>query len=58
MRKTAFVLGILFLLLTFAGGVYVIANHGEVNAGYAVIPSFWCIVCFGLYRRGNDRKHT
>lgn len=51
MRKAALVCGIVFLILTFAGGVYVLANHGRVNAGYAVVPGLWCIICFGFYRR-------
>lgn len=51
MKKTAFILGILFLLLTFLGGGYVILNHGEVNAGYAVIPSLWSLICFSYYRK-------
>ncbi len=51
MKKAAFVLGIVFLLLTFVGGAYVILNHGRVNAGYAVVPSLWCMICFGLCRK-------
>ena len=50
MKKAALILGILFLILTFAGGAYVLANHGQVNAGYAVIPAIWCMICFGFYR--------
>lgn len=26
---------------------YVIDNHGEVNAGYAVVPGLWTMICFG-----------
>lgn len=26
-------------------------NHGQVNAGYAVIPALWCMICFGFYRK-------
>lgn len=55
MKKVALLSGILFLLLTLAGGIYVIAHHGEVNAGYAVIPSLWTILCFGYYRRGPHK---
>ena len=50
MKKAALILGIIFLILTFAGGIYVLINHGQVNAGYAVIPDLWSIICFGLYR--------
>lgn len=51
MKKVALILGIIFLILTFIGGGYVLMNHGEVNAGYAVIPSFFTIICFGYYQR-------
>lgn len=53
MKKTAFILGIIFLILTFIGGGYVLANHGQVNAGYAVIPGTWTIICFAYCRRGK-----
>ena len=49
MKKIAFILWIVFLILTFAGGLYVFVNHGQVNAGYAVIPALWCVICFGVY---------
>ncbi|MDE6926124.1 MAG: hypothetical protein K2O97_14670 [Acetatifactor sp.] len=51
MKKAALVLGIIFLILTFAGGSYVLVNHGQVNAGYAVIPALWTVICFGYYRK-------
>ena len=34
MKKAALILGIIFLVLTFVGGGYVLINHGQVNAGY------------------------
>lgn len=55
MKKAAFLLGIIFLILTFVGGIYVIVNHGEVSAGYAVIPGLWTVICFG-YCRGGKQK--
>ncbi len=55
MKKAAFLLGIIFLILTFVGGIYVIANHGQVSAGYAVIPGLWTMICFG-YCRGRKHK--
>ena len=51
MNKLALIMGIFFLILTFVGGGYVIINHGEVNAGYAVIPSLFTMICFGYYRK-------
>lgn len=50
MKKAALILGIVFLFLTFIGGGYVLVNHGKVNAGYAIIPGIWAIICFGYYR--------
>ena len=50
MKKAALILGIVFLFLTFTGGGYVLVNHGKVNAGYAIIPGIWAIICFGYYR--------
>ena len=50
MKIVALILGIIFLILTFAGGGYVLINHGQVNAGYAVIPGIWSVICFGIYR--------
>ena len=49
-KRAALIIGIIFLVLTFAGGAYVLINHGQVNAGYAVIPGIWCMICFGFYR--------
>ena len=38
MKKLLLVLSIVFTALTFAGAIYVLASHGTVNAGYAVVP--------------------
>ena len=53
MKKAALILGIIFLALTFVGGGYVLINHGQVNAGYAVVPGIWAMICFGFYRSGK-----
>ena len=53
MKKAALILGIIFLVLTFVVGGYVHINHGEVNAGYAVVPGIWTMICFGFYRSGK-----
>ncbi|MBD5521323.1 MAG: hypothetical protein HDR03_08915 [Lachnospiraceae bacterium] len=50
MKKIALILGIIFSFLTFTGGGYVIIYHGQVNAGYAVMPGLWAIICFSYYR--------
>ena len=36
--------------LRIIGVFYVLANHGQVNAGYAVVPGIWTMICFGYYR--------
>lgn len=35
---------IVFTILTFAGAIFVIASHGEHNAGYAVIPMVFTLI--------------
>lgn len=49
-RKYPLILGIIFLSFTFTGGGYVLINHGQVNAGYAVVPGIFSIICFAYYR--------
>ena len=34
----------IFMILTFIGAGYVLLNKGQVNAGYAVIPSLFCAI--------------
>lgn len=58
MKRVALVLGIIFLILTFIGGAYVIFNKGQVNAGYAVIPSLFAMVCFGYYRTKGGKGNV
>lgn len=53
MKRAALIAGWIFVILTFAGGGYVLLHHGEANAGYAVIPSLGALACFGYYRNGN-----
>lgn len=50
MKKAALISGIVFLVLAFTGGGYVLMNHGQVNAGYTVVPGIWAMICFGYYR--------
>lgn len=50
-KRIVLILGIVFLFLTFTGGGYVLINHGQVNAGYAVVPGIWTILCFNYYRK-------
>ena len=34
----------IFMIITFIGAGYVLINKGQVNAGFAVIPSLFCAV--------------
>ncbi len=52
--KIFMILMIAFLILTFVGAGYVLINNGEVNAGFAVIPSLFCMIFSALYR--SSRK--
>lgn len=49
-KKVSLICGIAFMLLTFTGAGYVLFNHGKVNAGYAVVPMLWTVICFSIYR--------
>ena len=53
------VLTFLFALLSCAGAAYVVRSGGELNAGYAVIPMLFMLVCLQghlLLRRRGDSK--
>ena len=50
MKKTALVLSVIFIILTFVGAGYVLYNRGRVNAGYAVIPFIFALVSVAFYR--------
>ncbi|MGN0554748.1 MAG: hypothetical protein ACI4LI_02495 [Candidatus Fimenecus sp.] len=50
MKKIAFVLSIIFTVLTFVGAVYVLINHGQVNAGYACVPMVLAIASHVGYK--------
>ena len=38
------ILSFVFFILTLIGAIYVLINKGEVNAGYSVIPSLFCVI--------------
>lgn len=46
----------IFLVLTFVGVGYVLINKGEQNAGFAVIPSLFCIT-FSQLTIAESRKN-
>ena len=43
-EKVYRILTFVFMILTFVGAGYVLSNKGQVNAGYAVIPSLFCAI--------------
>ena len=55
--KIYFIIFFVFILLTFAGAIYVISNKGEVNAGYACVPMIFGIIFGGMfYKARNEIK--
>ena len=48
LRVVTLIISILFMILTFVGAGYVLINHGQVNAGYAVIPMCLCLAFLGV----------
>jgi len=55
MKKVMLVLATIFTILTFVGAIYVLVNHGTVNAGYAVVPMALAIACFSVYKSYKDK---
>ena len=50
MKKIAFVLSIIFAILTFVGAGHVLINDGQVNAGYACVPMVLAITSHVVYK--------
>lgn len=50
MKKITFVLSIIFTIVTFVGAGYVLMNHGQVNAGFVVVPMVFAMAFLGIYR--------
>ena len=53
LKKIMLALSMLFIVLTLVGAGYVIYNAGGVNAGYAVIPMAFALVCIAFYRKAK-----
>ena len=49
MKKTAAILTILFVILTFIGAGYVLAQDGNASAGYACVPMLLALVFMSIY---------
>lgn len=50
-KKLAFILSIIFIILTFAGAGYILFNGGKVNAGYACVPMVFVLLSLSFYRK-------
>lgn len=57
MNKFALVMSIIFMILTFVGAGYVLINHGQVNAGYAVVPMSIEFVFVSLLHSGKKKDN-
>ena len=59
-RNIFLVLQIAFFVLTCVGAGYVILNHGEPNAGYAVVPMLGALIFGMLFRNSQNaiRENT
>lgn len=44
MEKVFRILTFIFMIITFVGAGYVLYNKGQVNTGYAVVPSLFCAI--------------
>ena len=53
------ILTFIFMILTFIGAGYVLSNKGQVNAGYAIIPSLFCAICsqLAVYEKFKKEKN-
>lgn len=50
-KKILLILTIIFTILAIMGIYYVLSNNGQVNAGYAVVPSVFAIICSVSYKK-------
>ena len=50
------ILTLIFVILTFIGAGYVLINKGQVNAGYAVVPSVLSAAFSQLSITGKNKK--
>lgn len=53
-RNIFLILQIVLIVLTFIGAGYVLLNHGESNAGYAVVPMLFALI-FGMLFRNSQK---
>lgn len=61
LKKVLLVLSILFIILTFAGAVYVLLHKGQVSAGYSAVPMLWAVLFTTTYnkvKKEQDRNRS
>ncbi len=51
LKKVLLVLSIFFIILTFAGAVYVLLHKGQVSAGYSAVPMLWAALFTTTYNK-------
>ncbi len=56
MKKLLLILSVILTILTFAGAIYVLTSNGTANAGYAVVPLLFDIVCIGGYKAYKNKE--
>lgn len=55
MKTFTFILTIVFVILTFCGAGYVLVNHGQANAGYALVPMVFALASLVAYRNQKNK---
>ena len=52
------ILTFIFMIITFVGAGYVLYNKGQINAGYAVVPSLFCAIFsqLAVYEKFKKKK--
>lgn len=58
MKKLLLILPIVFIILTFAGAIFVLTSNGTANAGYAVIPMAIALACLVGYRICKNKENS
>lgn len=56
MKKLLLILSIVFVILTFAGAIYVLINKGTANAGYAVVPMVMALAYSSSYKTFKSKE--
>ena len=56
MKRLLLLLSIIFIILTFAGAVFVFTSNGAANAGYAVIPMMMTLACLSGYKVYTNKR--